>query len=166
MTPIYDTAVIGKNGKTKFYDSERVIEIFNLIHQPANNAFYGNLKKPVCTDEHIEEATAAYDQAIEFAKQRDVNHQIYLDDQCLLQAYRESLIGSRDCLINTNTNKVFLLPDNHGLSGRYHNLTSVMTLPSEYTDFITSLSTSELDGFVLEPVMQLTVSRLLEPEDK
>ncbi|AGM44171.1 hypothetical protein [Aeromonas hydrophila] len=166
MTPIYDTAVIGKNGKTKFYDSARVIEIFNLIHQPANNAFYGNLKKPVCTDEHIDAATAAYEQAIEWEKQRDVNRQMYLDEQDLLQSYRESLIGNRDCLVNTNTNKVFLLPDNHGLFGRYHNLISVMTLPSDYADFITSQSTSEFDCFVLEPVMQVTVSRLLEPEDK
>lgn len=167
MKPIYDSAVIGLDGKTKVYRTTKVIEIFNMCIEIVSNAFAGTLLSfgKTVTENQIKEAERAYDDVlmdIEHKKQRDIEKQDQLD---LIDAYRESLIDIRTCLINTNNNKPFLLPDSHKLVGRYHSYQDVFNgTDKSFVDLINEHSLPS-DKYVLEPVSSLTVDRLLEVED-
>lgn len=167
MKPIYDSAVIGLDGKTKVYQTTKVIEIFNMCIEIVSNAFAGTLLSfgKTVTDSQIKEAERAYDDVlmdIEHKKQREIERQ---DRLLLIDAYRESLIDVRTCLINTNNNKPFLLPDSHKLVGRYHSLTDVVNnTDKSFVDLINEHSLPS-DKYILEPVSTLTVDRLLEVED-
>ena len=167
MKPVYDSAVIALDGKTKVYQTTKVIEIFNMCIEIVSNAFAGTLLSfgKTVTDSQIKEAERAYDDVlmdIEHKKQRDIEKQHEID---LIDAYRESLIDVRTCLINTNNNKPFLLPDSHKLVGRYHSYQDVVNNTDK--SFVDLLNEHSLlsDKYVLEPVSSLTVDRLLEVED-
>lgn len=167
MKPIYDSAVIGLDGKTKVYQTTKVIEIFNMCIEIVSNAFAGTLLSfgKTVTENQIKEAERAYDDVLmdlEHQKQRDIEKQNNLN---LIDAYRELLIDVRTCLINTNNNKPFLLPDSHKLVGRYHSYQDVFNgTDKSFVDLINEHSLPS-DKYVLEPVSTLTVDRLLEVED-
>lgn len=167
MKPTYESAVIATDGKKKIYQTSRVIEIFKLIVKPTNNAFYGSLIDvgDVCTDEDILNAVKAYANALNReAKLEQINKKKQEEDD-LLQAYKESLIDIRDCLVNSNNGKVFLLPDNHILIGQYHSFVDLECLPDDVFELIEKHSTSLVDTFTLEKVSPLTASRIMELED-
>ncbi|WP_447824324.1 hypothetical protein [Aeromonas salmonicida] len=167
MKPFYQNAVIATDGKTKFYQSSRVIEIFKLVMKPEHNAFYGSLigVGDVCTDEHIETATKAHEAANERISKQDAFKRKAQEELDLLQAYKESLVDVRDCLVNSNNGKVFLLPENHKLEGQYHSFIDLECLPDSEFDFIEKHSTSLVDTFVLQKVSPLTASHIMELED-
>ncbi|WP_447835394.1 hypothetical protein [Aeromonas salmonicida] len=167
MIPTYQSAVIATDGKKKIYQTSRVIEIFKLIVKPTNNAFYGSLigTGDVCTDEDIEHATKAHEQALERVLKQEKMKRKQDEEIELLNAYKESLIDVRDCLVNSNNGKVFLLPENHTLNGQYHSFADLDSLPDSLFELIEKHSTSLVDTFVLEKVSKLTASRIMELED-
>lgn len=167
MKPTYQSAVIATDGKNKIYQTSRVIEIFKLIMKPKHNAFYGSLVSTgdVCTDEQIEIATKAHDEANERIRKQELIQSKQQEERELLQAYKESLVDVRDCLVNSNNGKVFLLPEIHKLFGQYHSFVDLECLPDSVFDFIEKHSTSLVDTFILEKVSPLTASRIMELED-
>ncbi|HDX8431745.1 TPA: hypothetical protein RQN22_001822 [Aeromonas dhakensis] len=167
MKPFYQSAVIATDGKAKFYETSRVIEIFELVMKPNHKAFYGSLIScgDVCTDEQIETATQAHDEANKRIKQQELIQSKQQAELDLLQAYKESLVDVRDCLVNTNNGKVFLLPEDHGLIGQYQSFLDLEVLQGSLFDFIEKHSTSLVDTFILEKVTMLTASRIMELED-
>ncbi|WP_338259713.1 hypothetical protein, partial [Shewanella sp. M-Br] len=66
MKPIYDSAVIGLDGKTKVYQTTKVIEIFNMCIEIVSNAFAGTLLSfgKTVTENQIKEAERAYDDVL------------------------------------------------------------------------------------------------------
>ncbi|MGL6535311.1 hypothetical protein ACSZN5_21205 [Aeromonas caviae] len=167
MTPNYQSAVVATDGKKKFYETSRVVQIFKIVMKPVNNAFCGSLMScgDVCTDEQIETATKAHDEAIERIRQQDKIKRKQQEEIDLLQAYKESLIDVRECVVNSNNGKVFLLPEDHNLIGQYQSLTDLESLPDEIFEYIEQHSTSLVDTFILEKVSALTASRIMELED-
>lgn len=167
MTPNYQSAVVATDGKKKFYETSRVVQIFKIVMKPVNNAFCGSLMScgDVCTDEQIEAATKAHDEAIERIRQQDKIKRKQQEEIDLLQAYKESLIDVRDCVVNSSNGKVFLLPEDHNLIGQYQSLTDLESLPDEIFEYIEQHSTSLVDTFILEKVSALTASRIMELED-
>lgn len=168
MKPFYQSAVVATDGKTKFYQTSRVIEIFKLAIKPSHNAFYGSLVGvgDICTEEQIEAAALAHEAAEQRFEKQELIKQKQMEELDLLQSYKESLIDVRDCLVNSNNGKVFLLPENHGLIGMYQSLLDIETLPEADFNFIEKHSTSLVDTFVLEPVSRLTANRIMELEDE
>ncbi len=168
MTPNYQSAVVATDGKKKFYETSRVVQIFKIVMKPVNNAFCGSLMScgDVCTDEQIEAATKAHDEAIERIRQQEKIKRKQQEEIDLLQAYKESLIDVRDCVVNSSNGKVFLLPEDHSLFGQYQNLMDLeASLPREVFEYIEQHSTSLVDTFILEKVSALTASRIMELED-
>ncbi|MBW3527226.1 hypothetical protein KO533_11710 [Shewanella sp. NKUCC05_KAH] len=167
MKPIYDTAIVGVDNKTKIYQTSKAIEIFSLCVDTGSNAFADTLLGfgKTVTENQIKLAEKAYDDVlmdIEHKKQREIEKQNELD---LINAYRESLIDIRTCLVNTNNNKVFLLSDSHKLVGRYHSYQDVFNSADKSFIELINLHSLPSDKYVLEPVSSLTVDRLLEVED-
>lgn len=168
MKPIFESAVVGTSGKSKLYQSSRVIDIFNLTHDVANDVFANTIIKfgKVVTDKEIAIAQSAYDNAISNEdKKKELAYERYLKLD-LIQQYKESLIGIRDCIVNTNNGKSFLLPENNSLKGRYHSQSDVLSSikNNAFSEMIKS-HCLPYDQFVLEPVNKLNVSNLIEPED-
>ncbi|MFV0596968.1 hypothetical protein [Shewanella sp.] len=166
--PNYDSAIVGTAGKSKLYQTSRVIDVFNLTHDVVGDAFSNCLMKfgKTVTDKEINIAQQAYDNLlveIEKKKQADYDRFLVLD---LIHSYKISLIDIRDCVINTNNGKAFLLPENHKLVGRYHSQSDVLSSVNDqaFTDMIKA-HCLPYDSFVLEPVSRLNVERLIEPED-
>ncbi|QLH66498.1 hypothetical protein HXV88_08535 [Aeromonas veronii] len=168
MKPYYQSAVVAIDGKTKIYQTSRVIEIFKLAIEPKHNAFYGSIIESgdTCTEEQIDIATAAHEATEQRNEKQEQIKRKQQEEKDLIQSYKESLIDVRDCLVNSNNGKVFLLPENHGLMGMYQSFLDIEILPEADFDFIEKHSTSLVDTFVLEPVSQLTASRIMELEDE
>lgn len=167
MKPYYQSAVVAIDGKTKIYQTSRVIEIFKLAIEPKHSAFYGNIIGfgDTCTEEQIDIATAAHEAMEQRAEKQDLIKRKQQEELDLIQSYKESLIDVRECLVNSNNGKVFLLPENHGLVGMYQSFLDIEILPEAEFDFIEKHSNPLMDTFVLEPVSQLTASRIMELED-
>ncbi|WP_421349870.1 hypothetical protein [Aeromonas veronii] len=167
MKPYYQSAVIAIDGKTKIYQTSRVIEIFKLAMEPKHNAFYGSIigSGDTCTEDQIDIATAAHEATEQRNEKQELMKRKQQEEQDLIRAYKESLIDVRDCLVNSNNGKVFLLPENHGLVGMYQSFLDLETLPEADFNFIEKHSTSLVDTFVLEPVSKLTANRIMELED-
>lgn len=168
MKPIFESAVVGTSGKSKLYQTSRVIDIFNLTHDVVNDVFASTLLSygKVVTDKEIAIAQSAYDDVISNEdKKKELAYERYLKLD-LINQYKESLIGIRSCIVNTNNGKAFLLPENHKLKGRYHSQYDVLS-SIKNTDFSEMIKSHCLpyDQFVLEPVNKLNVCNLIEPED-
>ncbi|WP_368208336.1 hypothetical protein [Aeromonas sp. R4-2] len=168
MKPYYQSAVVAIDGKTKIYQTSRVIEIFKLAIEPKHNAFYGSIigSGDTCTEEQIDIATAAHEATEQRNEKQEQIKRKQQEEKDLIQSYKESLIDVRDCLVNSNNGKVFLLPENHGLVGMYQSFLDIEILPEADFNFIEKHSNPLMDTFVLEPVSQLTASRIMELEDE
>lgn len=167
IKPNYESAIVGTAGKSKLYQTNRIIDIFNLTHDVINDVFTNTLKSfgKTVTDKEIAIAQKEYDDELLKIEKRNQQRIEKYNQLELIHSYKESLIGIRDCVINTNNGKAFLLPE-HNLVGRYHSQSDVLTSINEqaFTDMIKS-HCLEYDSFVLEPVNKLNVERLIEPED-
>lgn len=167
MKPVYQNAIVAEDGKKKLYETNRVIQIFNLVVKPKNNAFTGNLISvgDICTEEDIKAAMTAYEKSVERTNHLEEMQRKHQEELDLIRAYKESLIGIRECIINTNNGKVFLLPENHSLVGMYQSFLDLESLNGKLFDFIEKHSTSMVDTFILETVTKLTADKLMEVED-
>lgn len=168
IKPNYESAIVGSSGKLKLYQTNRVIDIFNLTHDVINDVFLNTLSKygKTVTDKEIAIAQKAYDdELLKIEKYNQQRIEKY-NQLALIHSYKESLIDIRYCVVNTNNGKAFLLPENHNLVGRYHSQSDVLTSVNTeaFTDMIKAHCLG-YDGFVLEPVNKLNVERLIEPED-
>ena len=168
IKPNYESAIVGTAGKSKLYQTNRVIDIFNLTHDVINDVFTNTLKSfgKTVTDKEIGIAQKEYDIELLKIEQRNQQRIEKYNQLELINSYKQSLIGIRDCVVNTNNGKAFLLPENHNLVGRYHSQSDVLTSVNEqaFTDMIKA-HCLPYDGFVLESVNKLNVERLIEPED-
>lgn len=165
--PNYDSAIVGTSGKSKLYQTSRVIDVFNLTHDVINDVFTNVLISygKTVTDKEINIAQQSYDEELLNIEKRKALEIERYNQLSLIHSYKESLIDIRDCVINTNNGKAFLLPENHKLVGRYHSQSDVLTNAEQaFTDMIKA-HCLPYDSFVLEPVSRLNVERLIEPED-
>lgn len=167
IKPNYESAIVGSAGKSKLYQTNRVIDIFNLTHDVINDVFLNTLSKygKTVTDKEIAIAQSAYDDELSRIEKRNQQRIEKYNQLELIHSYKESLIGIRDCIVNTNNGKAFLLPENHNLVGRYHSQSDVLTINTEAFTNMIKAHCLEYDGFALEPVNKLNVERLIEPDD-
>ncbi|WP_429168555.1 hypothetical protein [Aeromonas rivipollensis] len=159
MNPTIDqicfaSAVIATDKKQKWYETNRVAQIFDLVIQPKHCAFRGSLPTRICSDSDIEASIAAHNNAEDHTKNQSAMAEQRMNDEILHEAYLASLIGVRQTLRNTTRGTYYLLPEGIYSNG-FLNYDELRELPLR-ARMVVMKNSSEVDRFLVEPVSKFS----------
>lgn len=150
----FASAIVAEYKKQKWYETNRVAEIFELVIAPKHHAFRSELPARICSDQDIELAIAKHVAAEEHTKSQAEAAAQRMEDEDLHEAYLCSLIGTRQTLRNTTRGTYYLLPEGIYSNG-FLNYDELRELPLR-ARMVVMKNSSEVDRFLVEPVSKFS----------